>query len=82
MPTATARRHPPTDAPRRDQTSWQEAPSTAPTPVAVTAPTHAPAAAPTPAYRGDVYGLMILLGGAIILGLLHVIDTVYWWLHR
>ncbi len=37
---------------------------------------------PKPVYRGDVYGLMIWFGGAIILALLHIVDAIYWWLQR
>jgi hypothetical protein len=33
-------------------------------------------------YRGDVYGLTIWFGGAIILVLLHIIDAVFWWFQR
>jgi len=37
---------------------------------------------PKPVYRGDSYGIMLWLVGAIILVVLHIVDALYWWVQR
>jgi hypothetical protein len=57
-------------------------PAPEPPPPLVPGTAQVPAVPPKPVYRGDMYGLKVWFGCAIILVLLQLIDAVYWLLQR